>query len=190
MFNGGVVRTMKDIKQYKEKIKKILTSEELREFYKDSYSVVDFGYDYVEIGDYRRAFKLFSIGARFNESDPDILNGLGISLCELRKYRSSILILEKAAELYPDDSVTLANLAGVYWEVCDYEKAIYYYVKAIKSDPSIQETHFNLVNLYYEQGDLFMAYIACLNLLKIAPNDPQALDLRDDIILNLGLTVC
>jgi Tfp pilus assembly protein PilF len=181
---------MRDIKSYKEKIKRILTSEEFVEFNRDTSSLIDFGYDYVEMGDFRRAFKLFSLGARLNGSDPDILNGLGISLCELGKFKASRIILERAAELYPDDSITLANLAGVYWEEYDMERAIYYYSKSLEVDSSIPETHFNLINLYYETGDLFMAYISCLNLLQIYPEDAQALELRDDILLNLGLSIC
>jgi len=181
---------MKDIKTYNERIRKILTSEELREYDRDSYSLIDFGYEYVEMGDFKRAFQLFSLGARVNGSAPDILNGLGISLCQLGRFKASRLVLEKAAELYPDDAVTLANLAGVYWEEGDCERAILHYSRAIELDPVMTETHFNLINLYYETGDLFMAYIACLNLLKIEPDNPQALELRDDIILNLGLMVC
>ncbi len=190
VFAPGAIDTMKDIKTYKEKIKRILTSEELTEFNKDTSSLIDFGYEYVELGDYKRAFKLFSLGARLNGSDPDILNGLGISLCEMGKFRASRLILEKALELYPDDSITLANLAGVCWEEYDIDMAIYYYTKSLEVDPSIQETHFNLINVYYEQGDLFMAYISCLNLLKIFPGNESAIELRDDILLNLGLSVC
>lgn len=181
---------MKDIKSYKDKIKRILTSEELHEFYNDGSSLVDLGYDYVEIGDYKRAFKLFSLEARLNGSDPDVLNGMGISLCELGKFRASRLVLEKAVELYPDDAITLANLAGVYWEEYEFEKAIYYYTRSINIDRSILESHFNLTNLYYEQGDLFMAYITCMNAHKQYPDNEQVNDLLNDIILNLGLTVC
>lgn len=181
---------MKDIKSYKEQIKRILTSEELREFNRDTSSLIDFGYEYVELGDYKRAFKLFSLGARINGSDPDTLNGLGISLCEMGKFKASRLILEKAVEMYPGDAVTLANLAGVYWEEYEADKAVYYYNKSLEMDPSIPETHFNLINLYYEQGDLFMAYITCLNLLEVCPDEEQALELRDEILLNLGLSLC
>jgi tetratricopeptide (TPR) repeat protein len=189
-YQPETVKTMKDIKAYKEKVKRILTSEELSEFYKDTSSLIDFGYEYVELGDYKRAFKLFSLGARLNGSDPDILNGLGISLCEMGKFRASRLILERALDLYPDDSITLANLAGVCWEEYDMDMAIHYYTRSLEIEPAILETHFNLVNVYYEKGDLFMAYISCINLLKLFPDNDQAIELRDDILLNLGLSVC
>lgn len=181
---------MKDNKRYTDKIKRLLTTEEFREYKKDTASLVDFGYDYIELGDFKKAFKLFSMGARLNGSDPDILNGLGIVLCELGRFKASRSILERAAGLFPDDSITLANLAGVYWEEGDFERALYFYGKSLKADPTILETHFNLINLYNEQGDLFMAYIACMNLIEQHPDNQQAVEMRDDIILNLGLTLC
>jgi len=181
---------MKDIKRYNDRIKRLLTTEEFREYKKDTSSLIDFGYDYIEIGDFKRAFKLFSMGARVNGSDPDILNGLGIVLCELGRLKASRAILEKAVTLYPEDSITLANLAGVYWEEGDFDQALFFYASALKADPSILETHFNLINLHYEQGDLFMAYIACMNLIELHPDNQQAIEMRDDIILNLGLTLC
>ena len=51
------------------------------------------------------------------------------------------------------------------------------------------ETHFNLINLYYEQGHLFTAYIACQNLLDIYPDNIQAKETMDDIILDMGISV-
>lgn len=180
---------MKDQISYKEKLKKILTREELIEFSDNIENLIDFGYEYVELGDYKRAFQLFSIGIRLNGSDPDILNGLGISLCELGRTRASMQVLERAVDLYPDDAITLANLAGIYWEVGDYDRAICFYNRSIEIDPEIQETHFNLINLYYERGDLFLAYIASLALLKVHPGNIQAEELRDDILLNLGISI-
>jgi tetratricopeptide (TPR) repeat protein len=103
--------------------------------------------------------------------------------------KSSKTVLEKTVELYPDDAITLANIAGLYWEEGDSGKAVYYYCKSLNSDKSIPETHLNLINLYYEQGQLFMAYIACLNLMKIHPDNPQAKEIIDDLIIDMGLTI-
>jgi Tfp pilus assembly protein PilF len=180
---------IKDNKRYNEKLKRILTNEELNIFKLDKYSLIDFGYDCVDVGEYKKAFQLFSIGMKLNGYDPDILNGLGIALCELGRLKASTHILKKAVTLYPNDAITLANLAGVYWEMMEFEKAIFYYNKSLTTDPSIDETHFNLINLYYETGDLFMAYIICLNFLNIKPGDKEAIELRDELILNMGITI-
>jgi tetratricopeptide (TPR) repeat protein len=168
---------MNEHKRYNEKLKRLLTIEELNIFKHDHYSLIDFGYDRVDTGEYKKAFELFRIGIKLNGYDPDILNGL----------RASTEVLKKAAELYPDDAVTLANLAGVYWELFEYEKAIFHYNRSLTLDPTISETHLNIVNLYYEFGDLFMAYITCMNYLSVRPDDKEAVELRDELILSLGI---
>ena len=180
---------MKNQRLYIKKLKKILTKDEFIEFRIDKDALIDLGCSYMEIEDYKKAFKIFSIGLKLIGYDIDILNGIGVSLCELGKFRVSKSVLEIANDLFPEDATTLANLAGVYWERGDLPLAIYNYNKSLKKDSSIIETHLNLINLYYEQGDLFMAYISTLNLLNIYPNDDQALAIRNDIIVDLGMSV-
>jgi len=180
---------MKDKRIYVNRLFRILTKEEIGEYKKDKSSLIDLGYEYLELGEYKKAFQIFSMDIRLNGSDPDSLNGIGVSLCEMGRLKTSKTVLEKAVELYPDDAITLANIAGVYWEEGDIGKSIHYYSKSIEFDNSIFETHFNLINLYYEQGFLFMAYIACLNVLNIYPDNLQAKEIRDDIILDMGISI-
>ena len=180
---------MKNNVKYINKLRKILSRDEFDEFEHDKEFLIDLGCSYLEIEDFKKAFKIFSLGFRFIGNDPDILNGIGVTLCELGKLNISKQMLDIALELYPDDAITMANLAGVYWERVDFDKAIYYYNKSLEFDPTIVESHLNLINLYYERGDLYMAYIAALNLLKIDPDNPQAVEIRDDIIIDIGLSV-
>lgn len=180
---------MIDCAKYIKKLQKILTNDELNCFKNNHESLIDFGCEYLEIGDYKKAFQIFSIGFRLNGFDIDVMNGIGVSLCELGRLKISKSILEKTAEFYPDDAITHANLAAVNWEQGDLDKAIYYYNKSIEIDPNIQETHYNLINLYYEKGHLFMAYITSLNLLNIDPYDKQAKAARDEILFDLGFSI-
>ncbi len=180
---------MKDSKKYSEKLKRLLSSEEFTNFKIDNNTLIELGYECVESGDYKRAFYLFSAGVRLNGPEPDILNGLGISLCELGRLRASKIVLEKAVSMYPEDAITLANLAGVCWEIGDYDMAVYFYQKAIKSDPNIIESHINLVNLFYERGDIFMAYVTCLELLKSHPESQEGVELLDELLLNMGFSL-
>ncbi|MBN2040849.1 MAG: hypothetical protein JW864_12470 [Spirochaetes bacterium] len=180
---------MKDKKRYFNRLARILTMEELYEFKKNKDNLIDIGYEYMELGDYKKSFQIFSMAIRLWGSDPDCLNGIGVSLCELGRLKTSRIVLEKAIELYPDDAITLANIAGLYWEEGDMGNSIFNYCKSLENDPSILETHFNLINLYYEQGDLFMAYIACLDLLKIYPENIQATEIRDDIMMDMGISI-
>jgi tetratricopeptide (TPR) repeat protein len=163
--------------------------EELSELRENPSLLIDTGYEYVEMGDYDKALKLFSIGAMLNSADPDILNGLGITLCELGKYKQSKQVLERSVRLNPNDAVTMANLAGVCWEMGEPEQAIYYYNKSLEVNEDIEEIHFNLINLYIETGALFMAYISCINFMERFPQDEEAKELMEEIILNLAISM-
>jgi len=150
--------------------------------------LIDRGYEYIDKGEYKKAFNLFKMGAKSDRTDPDILNGMGICLCEMGLLKESRQVLEYAIEKNPDDPVIYANIAGVLWEEMEYDRAIYYYNKSIEIDPEIEETFFNLINLYIETGSLFMAFIECNRFIKNFPENKEALELQEDIILNLGIS--
>lgn len=163
--------------------------EELSELRENPALLIDTGYEYVEMGDFDKALKLFSIGAMLDGTDPDILNGLGITLCELGKFKKSKQVLERSIKLNPHDAVTLANLAGVCWEMGEPEQAIFYYTKSLEINQDIEEIHFNLINLYIESGALYMAYIAYITFIERFPDDGEAKELMEEIILNLAISM-
>jgi tetratricopeptide (TPR) repeat protein len=129
------------------------------------------------------------MGAASNHRDPDILNGLGITLCEMGRLHESRQVLKIAVDITPDDAITLANMAGVLWEMNDYEEAIHFYRKSLEADPEIEETHYNLINLYMETGSLFMAFIHCQDLINMNGESEEAREMMEDIILNLGISI-
>lgn len=184
---------MNDIKQQSIRLKSLLLKEdplnpdELLELKNNAILLVDIGYEYVESGKYEEAYKLFSMGMSVDNTDPDILNGLGITLCEMGRYMESKTILQKAVYADPKDAITLANIAGVCWELEEYEEAIYFYHQALNEDPGIEEIYFNLINLYIESDMLYMAYITALEFVKIFPDSDEAQGLLDDILINLAL---
>lgn len=189
MTDTRIQTGMKDLKRYHDRLKKILSHEELCCIKKDASTLIEIAYEYIEMGEFKKAFRLFCVGARLNSLDPDVLNGLGVSLCELGKFRISRQILENAVRMYPDNPVILSNLASIYREIGSFEVAIHCYHRAVTLDPSIIEAHLNLVDLYYETGDLFVAYITVLDVLKNHPDNAEAIELRDDILLNIGLSI-
>lgn len=184
---------MNDIKQQSTSLRSLilkegpLNPEELLELKNNSILLIDMGYEYVESGKYEEAYRLFTMGMSVDNSDPDILNGLGITLCELGRFHESKTILLKAINADPGDAVTLANIAGVCWELEEYDEAIYYYHQALKEDPEIEEIYFNLINLYIESDMLYMAYITALTFVKKFPENDEARCLLEDILINLAL---
>lgn len=189
------IMNMKDKKNYFNHLKNMLLEniplgvDDLTELNMDPNLLVDAGYEYVEEGEFEAALKIFSIGLSIDDSDPDILNGIGISLCELGKLDDSKKVLELAVRHNPDDAVTIANLAGVFWELGDYEKAIHFYTKSIEIDQFMEESYLNLINLYMEAGMLYMAFMECTKFLNENPDHDEGKLIMDDIILNLGISM-
>lgn len=163
-------------------------SDELMMLRDNPVQLIDRGYDYIDRCEYSKAFKVFTAGAEADKKDPDILNGLGICLCEMGLLKEAKQVLDYAIQIHPDDPVIYANMAGVLWEQTDYNNAIYYYTRAIEIDPEIEETFFNLINLYIETGSLFMALITCTRFIETFPDSEEAAALQNDIILNLGIS--
>ncbi len=172
---------------FNEKLPALLNHDELEIVRSDYNTLLDFGFEYIELDDYTRAFDLFMINLKINGYSADALNGIAISLLELNNPHAAQQTLEKAVELYPDDSITLANIAGIYWELNNYEKAIYFYNKSLKINEEIIDTHFNLINLHYENNNLFMAYLCSLNLIEVFPKDKQARQLANEILIDIAI---
>ncbi|MDY6968373.1 MAG: tetratricopeptide repeat protein [Spirochaetota bacterium] len=171
-----------------DKLKKFISEFEFNEN-DDIENLIDLGFEYIEQNDFLNAFKVFKFGIKIDETNPDMLYGLGMSLCELGRYKASRIVFEKSVEIYPEDAIALANLAGAYWEEGEYNKAIHFYYRSLEIDSNIIETHLNLINLYYEKDDLYMAYITSLNLLELFPTNKQAKELRDDIIMSMAISI-
>ncbi len=184
-MNDNPRNTLRDI-PFKERIPERDEFTELRD---DQFKLIDRGYEYVESGDYQQAYRLFCMGASLDNNDAEILNGLGIALCELGKFNESKQVLKRAARIHADDAITCANLAGVYWETEDYDRAIYYYQKSLDIDDEIEETYYNLINCYIETGALYIAFMLCCDFLKKFPDEEDAAELMDEIILNLAVSI-
>jgi tetratricopeptide (TPR) repeat protein len=162
---------------------------ELNELKNNENMLIEKGYEYIEIGEFEKAFTIFSMGTGANNSDPEILNGLGIALFELGYYDKSRKILERAARLNPQDAITYANLAGIMWETGDFNKSIQYYTRSIEIDSEIEETYYNLINLYLETGYLYTAMTTCNHLINHFPENEENQQLMNEIIINLGISL-
>ena len=164
-------------------------SEDIERLKNNPDALVDKAYEYLERNEYSLALKILSYCLSIDPEDPEVLNGLGIALCELGELDESKIILERAIRYHPDDALSYANLAGVYWEFDDYEKAIFYYQKSIDLDPEISDSYYNLTNLYAEIGLTYMAFITCNEFIKNFPDDPEGKELMDNVMLDLALSM-
>lgn len=151
------------------------------------YDIIDSGYDAVEKGDFETALARFSEGAAIDNQDTEILNGLGLTLCELGRLGEARGILHRAERIEPKDPITYANLAGVYWDLEEFDRAIFYYSEALKLNPSLEDIHFNLINLYMEIGYFYIAYTTALNFVDMFPANEEIKEVMEDIMINLAL---
>jgi tetratricopeptide (TPR) repeat protein len=151
------------------------------------FELIDLGYQAVENGNYDKAFAHFCAGAAIDSNDIEILNGLGLALCELGRLDESKIILERAERLSPDDSITCANIAGVYWDMGDLDRAIFYYHKALELGPMIDDIHFNLIYLYMEAGYYFTAFTSCHKFMELFPENDEINELLQEVMINLAL---
>jgi tetratricopeptide (TPR) repeat protein len=173
----------------REKLNKVLSREELAAVEQDYDQLIDLGFEFVEHGEYRKAYDLFVANMQVSGSSPDAVNGLAISLAEMGETDKALDVMTYAARLYPEDGITIANLASIYWDKFDYDKAIYYYTKSIEINPELIDSYFNLVNIYYESGDILMAYLAASTLVQKFPDDEQALQAQNDILLDMAISM-
>lgn len=173
-----------------DNIKNILSEEEISAILDDPSSINDLAYDLIEIEEFDNAYDLFSFGYSVNGMNCELLNGIAAIYTETGLPQNALKVLKKASSLFPDDSVTLANTATLYWENGLYAKAIYYYNKAIEKNNTLLDAHINLINLYYENGDIYLAFITCLKVLEIFPDDSQIIELRDELIFDMAINCC
>jgi tetratricopeptide (TPR) repeat protein len=164
-------------------------SEDIEQLKNNIDALVDRAYEYLEINEYLSALELLSYCLSSDTEDPEILNGIGVALCELGKLDESKMFLERAIRYHPGDALSYANLAGVYWEFSDYEKAIYCYKKSIDLEPEMSDSYYNLTNLYAEIGLTYMAFITCNEFITKFPDDPEGQELMDDVMLDLALSI-
>ena len=184
-----MVNANEKIKFMSEKLKKLLSREELEAVNEDVDQLIDIGFESVEMGEFEKAYDLFMINMTMTGSSPDAINGLAITLCEMGNTEKALNVMEYAVKLYSDDAITLANLAGIYLEKMDHENAILYYNKSLEINPKMLESYFNLANAYYERGDVFMAYLTSINCVKEFPEEEQALKFRDELLLDIGISM-
>jgi len=165
----------------------MIQKEQWCEIEKDTSTIAETGFEYIENGEFDKAIKLLSFGLTIDNTDIDLLNGLAIALCEEGNFKKSKNIIEMALQIDPEDAITLGNLAAVHWEQDETDLAIHYYNKAIEYESDIEDLYINLINLYIETDAIYMAFITAQRFREIFPKNIEIDELIQDIILNMAI---
>ena len=171
-----------------EKLRGMLSREEVDAVESDADHLIDIGFDFVESGEFNKAYDLFIANMQLAGESADAINGLGIALAEMGETHKALRVMEHASALYSDDAITLANLASVYWDLCEFDKAIFFYSRAVNLNPEMIDYHMSLISLYCDKGDILLAYTACCELMQKFPDDEEAQKLQNEILIDLALS--
>lgn len=89
---------------------------------------------------------------------------------------------QKALEINPKDTNVRTDMGTMYRKIGNFDKAVEEFRKSASIDPTHVMSWYNLgVVLYYDKRDMKGAADAWDELLKVAPNHPNALELKQMI---------
>lgn len=106
---------------------------------------------------------------------PEVLSNLGTVLYQLGRKREAAAAYGAALRIRPAHAEAHCNLALLLSEQGDFEGAFDHYQSAIASRPGFATAHFNLARLLASRGRLAEAAEEYREVLRIHPQDPDAL---------------
>lgn len=125
---------------------------------------------YIELGDYKKAIKIFN---RLVKDCPGweapILN-LGLTYYMLKDYKKALVMYDQAMELNPNSGEAYFNRGRLYEVLGYFELAEKDYKKSLELDPNPPETHLNLGNIYLVKRLPYKALDEFILALKLRQN--------------------
>jgi eukaryotic-like serine/threonine-protein kinase len=98
----------------------------------------------------------------------------------------TLAILQSITEQYPDEKDAFYQLGQYYFGRLDYSRAVFYLEKSLALDPLNRVSYNQLAYCYDEMGQLDEALRTLDEYQKIAPDEPNPLDSRGDILARNG----
>jgi tetratricopeptide (TPR) repeat protein len=100
---------------------------------------------------------------------------------------TTVAILQKLTEQYPDEKDAFYQLGQYYFGRLDYSRGVFYLEKSLALDPLYRVAYNQLAYCYDAMGQLDNALRTLDEYQKIAPDEPNPLDSRADILARNGL---
>ncbi len=119
------------------------------------------------------------------KDDPENLNALiklGNMLMDARRFNEAVDAYRKALDIDPSNVNVRVDMGTSYRYSGMPQKAVEEFRKAVKTDPKHAYAHLNLgVVLAFDLGDTKGGIGEFETFLKLAPNDPRAAEVREEI---------
>ena len=115
--------------------------------------LLDRGYVYYGLGDYRRALEDFDEAIAINPGDSDAYNNRCIAYGALGNYEEALSDCDRAIATDPQDPSPHVARAAVYGKLGNYGSAIEDLDRAVELNPGFAEAYFNRGIAYSKLGD-------------------------------------
>lgn len=132
------------------------------------------GLIFYEHAEHQKAMESFTLAAKFDPQDLDIMFNLALSQKKLGDLEEAISTFRRVLKEDPEEVDTLYNLAGCYRELHRHEEAIDTYLNLLQIAPDHVSANNNLAYIYHFTGDKEQALYHYNRLLEIDPEHNSA----------------
>ena len=118
------------------------------------------GHTYALLGDYPRAFEIYTQYLKRNPNDADALNNMGATLLAAKRPHEALAFLERAIKAKPGHVLAHVNAGFAHAERREYLEALSFFRQAIALKYDTPTAWSGLSRVYLEQGNLGAARTA------------------------------
>lgn len=182
LYNYGLVLSFKkDFFAAINQFKKVIS---LKSNFYEAYYNIAFLYFKLSLIDDSLDYLKNYLSNEFNNCDA--YNLLGIILMEKNVYDEAIVNFNKCISLKSNYINAYNNIGIAFYKKKDFKKSIYFLENGIKLDPNFNALYLNLAKSYSCNDQYLLAIDKIKSFLINEPNNPTALFLLGDYLINVG----
>ena len=139
----------------------------------------DLGILHAQAGSWDQASNSLRKAIEANPAFPEAHYSLGLTYARQGDFKQAEESLRTALRLRPDYAEALTDLGGVYIQTRRFLQALPLLARAQRVNPNLGQSYLNAAKAHLALGDKQSALVSLEALLKVQPDDPTALALRD-----------
>ena len=142
----------------------------------------DLGILHAQAGSWDQASSYLGKAIEVNPDFPEAHYSLGLIYAQQGDFKHAEGSLQTALTLREDYAEALTDLGSVYIQTRRFRQALPLLARAQKANPSLGQPYLNAAKAHLALGDQQSALASLEALLKVHPNDPTAIALRDRLL--------
>ncbi len=150
---------------------------------------INIGNCYREMGEYDKAIEAFNKvlekikeekeSIEGDESAAGALAGIGETYFRQGDLEKASEYLKQAVDIFPEDETLAFNVGEIYFKQGETDKAIEYFLLSVKIKESWAPPHRQLGYAYLNKGKYKLAVDSLKKFVELAPDDPQAENIKN-----------